>query len=348
MNVIGKSKIKISALGMGCWSYGGGSYWGSQAQKDVNDIVSLALDRGINYFDTAEVYNDGESERSLGIALKGRRHEAVVGSKVSTSNTRPADLRQHCENSLMRLQTDYIDIYMLHWPVNRKAIEHFTDDPELIANPPTVREAFATLAELKKEGKIREIGVSNHGVGQMKEVLGVCPDIAVNELPYNLISRAIESEILPFCVEKGIGVLGYMAFQQGILTGTFQDLSGLTPAQAHSRHFHFSRGGNMARHTEEGAEKEIIRVLEVVSAAAKELGGSPATVSLSWAMMKKGISNTLVGSRDCRQLLSNIEAAEFVLPAEYYNLLNDVSLSVLRVLGDNPDYYQNREESRVW
>lgn len=348
MNVIGKSRIEISALGMGCWSYGGGSYWGSQAQKDVNDLVSLALDRGINYFDTAEVYNDGESERSLGAALKGRRHEAVIGSKVSTSNTRPADLRRHCENSLRRLQTDYMDIYMLHWPVNRKSIEHFTDDPELINNPPTVEAAFATLTDLKKEGKIREIGVSNHGVGQMEEVLAVCPDIAVNELPYNLISRAIESEILPFCAEKGIGVLGYMAFQQGVLTGAFQELSGLTPAQAHSRHFHFSRGGDMARHTEKGAEKEIIGVLEAVSAVANALCVSPAAVSLSWAMMNKGISNTLVGSRDCRQLLSNIEAAELVLPPEYYSLLNDASLPVLEVLGNNPDFYQNREESRIW
>lgn len=347
-NVVGKSNIEINALGMGCWAYGGGSYWGDQAQQDVNDIVGLALDRGINYFDTAEVYNDGESERSLGIALKGRRHEAVIGSKVSTSNVKPQVLRQHCEDSLRRLQTDYIDIYMLHWPVNPKAIEHFSDDPELIANPPSVEETFLALMELKKEGKIREIGISNHGVEQMKEVLKICPDIAVNELPYNLISRAIEAEILPFCVENNIGVLGYMAYQQGILTGAFDDLSQVGAPQAHSRHFHFSRGKELSRHTENGAEAEIQQLLKVIRRISEELGVSPATISLSWAMDKPGISNTLVGSRNRKELLSNIEAAEFVLPRDAYEELNAASQPVWDILGDNPDYYQNREESRIW
>lgn len=121
-NTIGTSRIELSALGMGCWAYGGGSYWGSQAQRDVNDIVNHALDQGLSCFDTAEVYNNGASEESLGIALKGRRHQAVIGSKVSTSNVKPQALRQHCEASLRRLGTDYIDIYMLHWLVNPKAI----------------------------------------------------------------------------------------------------------------------------------------------------------------------------------------------------------------------------------
>lgn len=152
-HIIGTSGIEVSALGVGCWSYGGGSYWGTQAQQDVNDVVGLALDKGINYFDTAEVYNDGDSERSLGIALKGRRHEAVIGSKVSTSNVKPEVLRKHCEDSLRRLQTDYIDIYMLHWPINPKAIEHFSNDSDLIINPPSVEETFATLMNLKKKEK---------------------------------------------------------------------------------------------------------------------------------------------------------------------------------------------------
>lgn len=347
-NYIGASKIELCSLGMGCWAYGGGDYWGSQAQQDVNEIVGLALDRGINYFDTAEVYNDGESERSLGLALKGRRSEAVIGSKVSTSNVRPHVLRRHCEMSLKRLQTDYIDIYMLHWPVNPKAIEHFSDDPALIANPPSIEETFDILLALKKEGKIREIGLSNHGVAQMQEVLRVCPEIAVNELPYNLISRAIEKEILPFCVEKSIGVLGYMAYQQGILTGMFQDISQVPAPQAHSRHFHCSRGGALSRHTEPGAEQEMQALLTVIDNIAGELGVPAATVSLSWAMKKQGVASTLVGSRNREQLLDNIAAAEFVLPEEAYRALNSASQPVLEVLGDNPDFYQNREESRIW
>ena len=134
----GKSGIDISSLGIGCWSFGGGDYWGPQDQRDVNAVIQTALDCGINYFDTAEVYNDGHSEESLGKALMGRRHEAVIGTKVSPENTKLSVLRKHCEASLRRLQTDYIDIYMVHWPIpNHKQVE----------------DAFATLMELQSEGK---------------------------------------------------------------------------------------------------------------------------------------------------------------------------------------------------
>ena len=110
---------------------------------------------------------------------------------------------------------------MMHWPINPLGIKHFTDDPKIISNPPATAEAFLALQELKKEGKIRHIGVSNYGIKQLKEALAVCGDIAVNEMPYNIISRAIEAEILPWCNQNGIAVLGYMAYQQGILAGTY-------------------------------------------------------------------------------------------------------------------------------
>ena len=218
---LGCIRYQPSILGMGCWAFGGGKYWGDQNQKDVDEVVHSALDHGINYFDTAEVYNDGESERSLGLALKGRRNEAVIGTKVSTSNTKASALREHCEASLKRLGTDYIDIYMLHWPINPKAIEHFTNDKSLISSPPSIQEAFDTLMQLQIEGKIRQIGISNHGVEQMEEIKKTGASIAVNELPYNLISRGIEDGILPYCVLNNIGVIGYMAMQQGILAGIY-------------------------------------------------------------------------------------------------------------------------------
>ena len=345
---VGKSQIEIAAIGMGCWAYGGGVYWGGQAQPVVNEIISYALEHGVNYFDTAEVYNDGESERSLGIALKGRREKAVIGTKVSTSNIMPATLRKHCEKSLLRLDADYIDIYMLHWPVNKTSIAHFAADSELLDNLPDVAEVFGTLLNLKKEGKIREIGISNHGVGQMKEILAVGTDIAVNELPYNLISRAIEAEILPFCIKNHIGVIGYMAYQQGILTGAYKSFEQLSPSQAHSRHFIMERGREMSRHNEKGAEGEILKLLSVINGVSNQLGVSFATVSLAWAMAKEGISCTLVGSRNIDELKMNIAAAEYVLPKDALDALNAASKPVLNKLGDNPDYYENRNTSRVW
>jgi aryl-alcohol dehydrogenase-like predicted oxidoreductase len=165
---LGKSGISVSSMTVGCWPFGGGDYWGEQSQSDVDSVVHAALYMGANTFDTAEMYNDGESERSLGKALKGRRNEAVVISKISPSNCH--EVRKHCIESLKRLNTDYLDVYMLHWPINKLAIEHFTSDKSIIAAPPTVEEAYAQLDLLKKEGLIRSIGMSNFGRTQTGEV----------------------------------------------------------------------------------------------------------------------------------------------------------------------------------
>ena len=345
---LGNSSITISTLGMGCWAYGGGKYWGAQNQKDVDEVVHAALDQCINYFDTAEVYNDGESEVSLGLALQGRRSEAVIGTKVSTSNTKPAVLREHCEASLKRLKTDYIDIYMLHWPLNPKAVEHFTDDSDLISSPPTVQEVFETMTKLQKEGKIRYIGISNHGIQQMEEIRKTGTDIVVNELPYNLISRGIEDGIVQYCIEKNIGVFGYMAMQQGILAGIYPAIEAIPPAQAHSRHFHFSRGGQESRHGEEGAEEEIFYLLKGMQKIANDLGINIPTLSLSWAMEGNGISCTLVGSRTLNELTMNINTASYKLPDDAYKKLDELSKPVLQKLGTNPDYYENRKNSRIF
>ena len=162
----GKSGIEISVFGIGCWSYGGGDYWGPQAQKDVDAVAQAALDSGINFFDTAEGYNSGRSEEALGIALKGRRHEVIIGTKFGMRRADPVVLREKCETSLRRLQTDYIDIYMVHWPIPEGPVE----------------EVFSTLKALQLEGKIRSIGVSNFGVQQLSEALETGVRLEVNEL----------------------------------------------------------------------------------------------------------------------------------------------------------------------
>lgn len=345
---LGNTNLSLPVLGMGCWAYGGGKYWGEQSQKDVDEVVHTALDLGVNYFDTAEVYNDGESERSLGLALRGRRDEAIIGTKVSTSNTKSNELRRHCEESLKRLGTDYIDIYMLHWPINAKAIEHFSNDQKLIASPPSLGEAFHTMRQLQKEGKIREIGISNHGVLQMEEVRNTGANIAVNELPYNLISRGIEEEILPYCKKNNIGVIGYMALQQGILAGKYSSMESIPPAQAHSRHFHFSRGKDQSRHGEAGAEKEIFELLQRMQKIAGEMNTDILHLSLAWAIANEGITSTLVGSRNIRQLTMNASAASYKLSDDVIEMLNTLSEPVLSQMGANPDYYENEKNSRIY
>ena len=113
----GTSDLVLPILGIGCWSFGGGDYWGAQSQREVDAVVRFAVVHGCNFFDTAESYNEGASEASLGAALRGiPRDQFIVGTKVSPGNTEPATLVKHCEASLRRLQLDYIDLYMVHWP----------------------------------------------------------------------------------------------------------------------------------------------------------------------------------------------------------------------------------------
>ncbi|NHN30448.1 aldo/keto reductase [Paenibacillus agricola] len=343
---LGNSDLEVSILGVGCFQFGGGSYWGPQDLKDVEDVVHRALDTGINYFDTAEVYNEGESERALGLALKGRRDQAIIGSKVTTANIEPAKLRAHCEDSLRRLGTDYMDLYMLHWPLNPLSVKHYSSDEQLMANLPSVQEVFNTLHDLKKEGKIRHIGISNHGVQQMGEVLATQVPVVANELAYNLLSRAIESELVPYCAEKQIGVIAYMPLQQGLLTGKYSTLDEVRPMLARTRHFHHSRTDS--RHGEEGAELETGEAIRAIIAIAAELQVSPSVLSLAWVMANEHMATTIVGSRNLAHLHANVQGASLQLDHNTMTRLNDATEQLRLVLGNNPDYWENRNDSRIF
>ena len=340
--------LRLSRIGIGCWAFGGGEYWGNQDQRDVDIVVRMALEKGINVFDTARMYNDGASEVSLGKALKGKRDRAFVISKVSPARAYRKTLKEECEISLKNLGTDYIDLYMMHWPINPLGVKHFTDDPETIAHPPSTEEAFAALSELKKEGKIRSVGVSNFGVKQLTEASAVCSDIAANELSYNIISRAIEAEILPYCLEHRIAVISSMTLQQGVLTGKYKTVEEIPPHQAHSRHFSQERGKGTSRHNENGAEAEVFRTVALLRELSDELGVSAAQLSAAWVLSNPGIACVLIGSRNEKQLEENIKAAVLRLSAETVKKINDASREVLDKLGNNPDYYENSKESRIY
>jgi len=344
---LGASDIEVSTIGIGCWAYGGGKYWGEQSQDDVEKVVRAAIDSGVNLFDTAEVYNDGASEEALGKALAGIRDKAVICSKVSPSNAYSSTLRKHCEASLKRLRTDYLDVYMLHWPINYFSVKHFTDDVNVIENPPTIEEAFATLLELQREGKIRGIGISNFGVQQMKEVLATGANVLMNEITYNIVSRAIEKEIVPFCIENNIGIVGSMALQQGLLAGVYQAAKDVPPYQAHSRHYNYEYRKSVSRHGEAGAEEEMFVVLAKLRQISEELGISMAQLAIAWVLSKPGIKSTLVGSRNIQELEANVRAASLELDKATVEEIDRISIPVLEKLGDSPDYYENRKNSRI-
>lgn len=344
---LGRSGIEVSLMGMGCWSFGGGAYWGEQSQKDVNEIVAAALDMGINFFDTAEMYNDGESEKSLGIALKRRRHKAVICSKANPANAYYDTLIEHCKLSLKRLSTDYLDIYMLHWPLEYISLSRFTTDENILKTPPVVEEAFGALMKLKKDGLIRSIGVSNFGILQLKEAMEVCDCIDCNEIAYNILCRAIENEIMPFCVEKDIGIIGTMTLQQGLLAGLYNSPAEVPLSIVHSRHFNKKWGNGSTRHELDGEDDETFKVINGIKRIAGRLGVSIAKLSAAWVFAEPGITSALIGSRDVKELLVNIQAADYVLSKDVINEIKELSRVLMERLGSNPDYYENAQNARI-
>ena len=329
--ICGSSDLELPLLGVGVWSFGGESddYWGVQSERDADAVVGRAVELGCAYFDTAEVYNDGASERALGKLLKGRRDKVAVGTKVSPDNVAPATLREHCEGSLARLQTDYVDLYMVHWPIPS----------------PGVADAFATLAELRDEGKIRHIGISNFGVEQMAEVLATGAQIAVNQLGYSLLTRAIELEIVPFCQESGIGIMTYMPLMQGILTGKYRSADDVPKERARSRHFSAGREGS--RHGEPGVEKQMFAALDGLRAMSQETDIPMADLALAWCASNPTVSCVLAGARNVQQLEENARGVSLKLSDEMVSRLDAISDPVMQGMGPNPDMWQGGERRRI-
>lgn len=339
------SGVELSVLGTGCWTFGGGNYWGKQDQKDVNEVVHASADLGINYFDTAEVYNEGRSESSLGEAIREiHRDKAVIGSKVSPSNCYKETLIQHCEDSLKRLQTDYIDIYMLHWPIHPHSIRHFTNDIQIIENPPEIDEAFEALRLLKRQGKIRNFGVSNFSSQLLKKIS--VDEIAINELPYNLLCRAIENDTLPYCAEKGIGVISYIALFQGILSGKYASIGEIPVMQRRTRHFDSAKNSE-CRHGEAGAEGEFLHALEGIRAICKTSGLSMAEIAIQWIVQNPAVTCTLAGARNIAQLQANVKAVDVKLSQDLNDELNWLTQPLMNKLGNHFDYYESVENDRT-
>jgi aryl-alcohol dehydrogenase-like predicted oxidoreductase len=309
-------------------------------------VVARALDLGVNFFDTAETYNGGASEVSLGQALRGRRDRAIICTKIQPDHAYGADVRRYCEASLARLETDYIDVYMLHWPLNPSALRHYTDDAEKLHHLPTISEALQAMDELRREGKVRWLGVSNFGVVQMAEAMAIGVPLALNELPYNLLARVIEDEVLPACTRHGLGVLGYTPLAQGLLTDKFQNFDDLPPIRTRTRHFRGDRLG--ARHGGPGIEAETLAALTTLRRIATAAGVPLADLSLAWAIANPAITCTLVGARNAAQLEANVQAAQCVLGPELRAALAAATEEVRRLLGPCIDYHQSPEDPRCW
>lgn len=325
---LGESNLEVSAITFGAWAIGGWM-WGGADRQDAIQAIYKAFDLGITTFDTAPIYGMGTSEEIVGDAIKalsrdkvqlltkyGLVWEGTSGSlhiKDSLHQGRKYDvykfasaasIRKECENSLRRLKTDYIDLYQIHWP-----------DPTT-----PIAETMEAVSALIKEGKVREAGVCNYSAAQMKEAAATLKLIS-NQVPYSMVNRGIEEEIVPYCRESGAGILAYSPLQRGVLTGKFQPDHQFGEGD-HRPQTPFFKPDNISR---------INDFLEKIRPYAREKNATLAQLVLRWTIDQPGITVALAGARNATQVEQNARAAEISLNREEMahinGLLSELSLS---------------------
>ena len=320
--------IQATKLGFGAWAIAGGFNWGDQDDTDSILAIREAFDQGITFFDTAEAYGAGKSEALIAKVLKGHRHEIVLATKVLPKRFTYELLKEACHERLEILETDYIDLMQLHWPNHEVPIA----------------ESLQALEELRQEGKIRAFGVSNFGKQDLTDALAANPHISTNQVPYNLLWRAIEYEILPLCEENRIPILPYMPIMQGMLAGKYSHADEVPVDRARTRHFSSERP--MSRHTEPGCEKETFETIDRIRVIADEAGIHMANLSIAWLLQKDAMGSVLVGARNADQVRRNMKAAETVLTDDVLGALEEATRPLKELLGSNADIWQSNSRYR--
>ena len=311
---------------MGCWAIAGDQFWGTQDERDAVEAIRTAVDCGINFIDTAEAYGNGASEELIGKALEGRRDQVVLATKVGGQYLAPDDLRAACEASLTRMRTDYIDVYYIHWPN--------WDVP--------FSETYGALSRLKEEGKVRVIACSNFGKRDLPELLRE-GRVEANQLPYNLLWRGIEYEILPLCIENGVSVTCYSPLLHGLLTGKFRSVEDLPPNRIRTRHMAPGRMG--VRHTELGAEQETFAAVDQIRDLAEQAGMPMAQLSIAWLLHQEGVTSVIAGARNPDQVKVNSAAASVTLSDDVLARLEEITQPLKVHFGTNVDLWDT--ESRI-
>ncbi len=323
---LNNTSIKISEIVLGCWALGGGYTWGEQDDQATIDTIHTALDLGINTFDTAEFYGGGRSEELLGRGLVGSRDKAVVITKLWLENMTREKTIVACEQSLKRLKTDYIDLYLIHWPIPDVPLE----------------ETFGAMEKLKGDGKVRALGVCNFGPRDLNKAISIS-DIATDQLAYSLLFRAIESEILNGCIQSNVGVLAYSNLAQGLLTGKFTSPEDVDDERARIRFYSKDRPGTV--HEESGYESQVFESIGEIRVICDELGEDMACVAVAWILHQKGIMGALVGARTPEQIKGNVKAAQLELSTDVLERLNSATDELKKAMGPNADMW--RTASRV-
>ena len=312
---LGNSDLHITRVGFGAWAIGGGGWafaWGGQDDRDSISAIHAALDRGVNWIDTAAVYGLGHSEEVVAQALAGRPNKPYVFTKCARTWTaerqitkclKADSIRRECEASLRRLQVDVIDLYQLHWPEPEEDIE----------------EGWTTLARLKEEGKVRWIGVSNFNAEQMERIRNIAP-ITSLQPPYSLINRAAEESILPYAGAHNIGVIVYSPMGSGLLTGamTRERIAALPADDWRTRNPRF----------QEPQLTRNLQLAELLGAIGQRHGRTAGEAAIAWTLANPHVTAAIVGARNAGQVQGVFGAAEL-------NLSGDDLMQMDRFLIDN-------------
>ena len=297
---LGQTGLEITRVGFGAWAIGGGGYdwgWGSQDDEDSIAAIHHAVERGVNWIDTAAQYGFGHSEEVVGRALAGLERRPYVFTKggqpegperTTIQTLRRDSLLREVEGSLERLGVEAIDLYQIHWPIPDEEIE----------------EGWSTFAELKEQGLVRHIGVSNFDVKQLQRAQAIAP-VETLQPQYSLIDRVVEDETLPFAEREGIGVIVYSPMASGLLSG------GMTRERIDSL-----PKDDWRRRSERYREPQLTRNLELVArlgVVAARRGSTPGAVAVAWALRNPAVDGAIAGFRRPDQVDPIVVAANLEL-----------------------------------
>lgn len=308
--MLGNSDLEITPVGFGAWAIGGGDWafaWGAQDDSDSIAAIEHAVASGINWIDTAAVYGLGHSEEIVAKALKniGSANRPYLFTKCSliwndkrevSHSLRADSIRREVEASLRRLNNETIDLYQIHWA------QMSPDAPD-----DDIEEAWQTLVELKNEGKVREIGVSNFNVRQLERIGKIAPVTSLQP-PYSMIRRDIENEILPYAKANNVGVIVYSPMQSGLLTGKMTR----------------TRIANMPdddwrRNNKEFQEPNLSKNLELadlLGEIGKRHGLTAGAAAVAWTLRNDAVTGAIVGARSPQQIDGTIGAGDFRLSSD--------------------------------
>ena len=309
---LGESEVKITPIIMGTWQ-AGKDMWVGIDDSETTKALRAAFEEGITTIDTAEYYGNGHSERIIGDALAAVRDQVVYATKVFSNHLKYDQVMEACHRSLKNLKTDYLDLYQIHWPAGSWGTEFVP-----------IEETMGALNDLKQQGKIRAIGVSNFSRAQLEEAARY-GRIDSLQPPYSLFWRQVEKDAQPYCVENEITILAYSAMAQGLLTGKFG------PKHEFAKGDHRSRNRLFKPENYERVQQALDRLRPI----AENRGVSLGQLALAW-LIAQPRTCAIAGARNTEQVVQNAKAGEVQLSPTDLEEIDRIGRKVTDHLDDNP------------